>query len=719
MKKRTICLLALTCALVACSDDDNISVFDNPVRAVVETPMEFVTDLAAEPLQLSYHISTAPASLVPDAPEVHSVTRRKHAALHNAHLFQFSPKGVMFANEVLGDISVGQTISPSLTTGLEQTIYLVANIGNVDFSKVTDLATFEAMTLDTEIITSEDNIPVVGCLKGVEVVKTDDGKGALRVAEGAAKLELRHIASKIVFDYRFKVEGLELQSVALCDAPATMTFVEPVADGIMTFFPEAIIDSNFKKIAVTELSVEQKLAGEFTWYVSDNIRGYIEEYTEEQQKNRMNAPDRSTYILLEAVAADGLKVSYRIYPGGNNSGDYNIFRNRIYSVSALIDGDDPEVDSRIETDMPPIVIVPDYATPANCYMVAPGGEVSFNPYKTVGDVDNKHLTGKTIARAEILWQTKVDGELALGDAKSVELSTKGDNTFVTVKANKSAATGGNALVVVRNDAGDILWSFHIWVTPYDADTEDVTYNGETWLNRNLGALSVTAGDTNASGWLYQWGRPVPFPYAVDDSNVVKLYDANGNELKALSETPGDMQIKKMDIANIPGSAGSMLDYAIQNPLTLIYNDISGESKKPNFVHWISSDPTGETITSNLWNMSGKTIYDPCPAGYKISGADIFNNTLKHNSAVSGALTIDAANNGAYINVLDKKTVWFPYQGVRKTTGVVEDFGTNVYVWTDNSHADALRTWTPYIYSAYKTQITTPRSWACVVRCVRE
>lgn len=722
MKRIPVYLLTLlVVGITACSEDETVLVHNNPIRTVVSTRLEVASDTDSDPLQLSFRISTDPAALVPDNQPA-TIRSANTVVLKNARLFQFNSQGLLFANESLGDISDGETIAPKLTTGLDQILYLVANAGETDFSSVKNLASFEAMTFPVDKITSDEQIPVVGCLRGVEIRQTTEGEGSIILPGDETTFLLRRIASKIVFNYSFEVENLELNSIALVDAPAVMSFVEPEADGILTFYPEAIVDANFETFEKSDLSASEKKRGSFTWYISDNIRGVIEEHTQEQQKNRLNAPDRSTYILLSAKMADGMIVRYRLYPGGNNSGDYNLFRNRIYTLSALIDGKDPTVDQRIETEMPPIIVKPDYAEPANCYIVAPGKQVVINPYKASGDVDNKHLTGKTIASAEILWQTRYSNALALGNAAAVVLNEKEGQTLLTVTANEAATDGGNAVVAVKDQSGQILWSWHIWVTSYDPETDNFAYNGSVWMTRSLGALSATPGESGVEGWLYQWGRKDPFPPATDASHsTVMLYNASGNTLPEVSDVTGDRQIAKAAIASLPGGGISNLDYAIANPTTLICNGAASTSTTTAPVHWISSDVGSDAITSNLWNASGKTIYDPCPAGWIISSTEFYNTALKHNSSVAGAISTDPEHNGAYVNVLDKKSVWFPYQGSRKSgTGVVSDYGENVNVWTGISHADAKRTWTALISTAaFKMMITTPRSDACVVRCVKD
>ena len=96
------------------------------------------------------------------------------------------------------------------------------------------------------------------------------------------------------------------------------------------------------------------------------------------------------------------------------------------------------------------------------------------------------------------------------------------------------ATGGSGAIAAYNASGQILWSWHIWVTDYKPDPRgdvDVQtpvnkrklkfeYNSSSYLpmmDRNLGAIAgyidfppneLEKSKTN--GFYYQWSRKDPF-----------------------------------------------------------------------------------------------------------------------------------------------------------------------------------------------------------------
>lgn len=88
--------------------------------------------------------------------------------------------------------------------------------------------------------------------------------------------------------------------------------------------------------------------------------------------------------------------------------------------------------------------------------------------------DYSHIkAGKipNVADAVLVWQDAPD----LIDPKSVKVN--GDNLEFHIRELTLAQ--GNAIVAVRNASHDILWSWHIWVTPYKDKFYDDTYSFES------------------------------------------------------------------------------------------------------------------------------------------------------------------------------------------------------------------------------------------------
>jgi hypothetical protein len=214
----------------------------------------------------------------------------------------------------------------------------------------------------------------------------------------------------------------------------------------------------------------------------------------------------------------------------------------------------------------------------NCYIVKPGNSKTFPVSRAYVDdteklrVDPPDATYNGTIGASVLWTDPED----LKDLIEVKVTGSGNQAIVTVRTNDiPEGGGGNAVVgIYKNDnPTELVWSYHIWVTdPDDIETWENTSNKEQqfiFMDRNLGATAI-----DNSGLYYQWGRKDPFP----GSNATSSNGWMGDNVE-------------IDIIE-----------SIKIPTTFIKHD----------TNWLSG------IKADLWNDSGKkTIYDPCPAGWRV------------------------------------------------------------------------------------------------------
>ena len=110
------------------------------------------------------------------------------------------------------------------------------------------------------------------------------------------------------------------------------------------------------------------------------------------------------------------------------------------------------------------------------------------------------------------------------------------------------------------------------------------------MDRNLGATSATPGSVGALGLLYQWGRKDPF---LGSSSIS-------------SDTRAESTLSWPSPVESTASTGT-IDYAVSNPVTFITSNSDNDD-------WYY---TGNSSTDNTRWRSSKTIYDPCPAGYRV------------------------------------------------------------------------------------------------------
>ena len=117
------------------------------------------------------------------------------------------------------------------------------------------------------------------------------------------------------------------------------------------------------------------------------------------------------------------------------------------------------------------------------------------------------------------------------------------------------------------------------------------------MDRNLGATSATPGDVGALGLLYQWGRKDPFLGSSDISS--------DKEIAASTKTfPKPVKSNR---------TRGTIKYATSHPMTLII-----------YSTWDSTDYDWfySGSNENRW-QSNKTIYDPCPAGWRVPDGKIW------------------------------------------------------------------------------------------------
>lgn len=398
-------------------------------------------------------------------------------------------------------------------------------------------------------------------------------------------------------------------------------------------------------------------------------------------------------------------------------------------------------------DKTPADAEPVAGQPSNCYMINAAKTYSFDA-TVIGNGEagiiadaGFHTTSASIdpKSAKLMWE---DTE---GFISGVSL-VKGKVHFTAEK------NVGNAMIAVFDGAGTVLWSWHIWgvgdTMPEDEEVSSqatISANSTlkvkyTVMDRTLGALSKTSYFTT----LYQWGRKDPIP-----NSTVYYVDGQATEIETTYPV------------HKPGSAAdATILTSIQHPECIIddYKGLAGD--------WLASDKTnkynllwGDDNTTYVFNKSkpaagkgwtnGKTIYDPCPSGYRVSSK--FAWTGFCGSSSGETKNIDYIyfvkyENGYYFkkNSSDGVGIYFPMTGSRgcKTGSLWVGSGASAYsslnhdasYWasapSQNLGKGARMSISPYVASPSSSTQTSAnsintvdesgnRSAAHPVRCIRE
>lgn len=330
----------------------------------------------------------------------------------------------------------------------------------------------------------------------------------------------------------------------------------------------------------------------------------------------------------------------------------------------------------------PLSADPDWSKAPNSYIFDPSqsGDGLYIPIRKAYAMweRDRYIGGTTIPSgkitADVLWEDN-HGLIKSGTGYTLEVVDSGQNAKIRVPINK--AKKGNAVVVFRV-AGEIFWSWHIWVTDdpsngskyksytnvkrerADGTVETIPDSDWGWMDRNLGAVgsSLTANEWNRNGGLlYQWGRKDPIPPLVHRGN--DFYEVSGSlgrvrhrgakNFTGATNFDNLRQYVLLSNANIANN----LRLSVRNPMSLIYvnkDDNSGIAYYNNnanlMVNWFGKMlgmNDSQLPELNLWsdNSQGKvnanyntdaaaqpyrnkSAYDPCPNGWRVPSALVAN-----------------------------------------------------------------------------------------------
>ena len=327
---------------------------------------------------------------------------------------------------------------------------------------------------------------------------------------------------------------------------------------------------------------------------------------------------------------------------------------------------------------------------ANSYIVSSEGSYFFKPVK-----GNSSTSVGTVASVSVLWESfGTSTAPSVGDLVQSVSYRDGAIYFTTPSTFKE----GNAVIAAKDASGKILWSWHIWFT--DQPEGQVYYNNAgTMMDRNLGATSATPGDVGALGLLFQWGRKDPF---LGSSSIS-------------SNSIAESTITWPSRVNSNSTNGTIA-YAIANPTTFItYNDSNSD--------WYY---TGSTLTDNTrWTTSesAKSIYDPCPSGWRVpdGGSDgVWAKAI--GSSSSFKYTYKSTDEG--MNFSGKfgsdQTIWYPASGYRYlNAGSLNFVGFYGIYWSASPNGNDA-----YCLGFYNDGFVYPsyydyRAYGHSVRCLQE
>lgn len=250
---------------------------------------------------------------------------------------------------------------------------------------------------------------------------------------------------------------------------------------------------------------------------------------------------------------------------------------------------------------------------------------------------------------------------------------------------------GNAVIAAKDADGTTLWSWHIWCTDQPQEQTYVNSAGTYYvLDRNIGATRADRGSGDqwmeSMGTLYFWGRKDPF--------TGKNHNSSGRKTLTMEET-------------------------IHFP----QNTHSTDGWFGNSSSWMSSH------IKHAWTADVKTIYDPCPVGYKVATTAIWRDftTSSMNSSKLEELNVAGKyDNGWYFYIDDNKTnkAWYPVSHSYQWTGNYANVNQEWHkMWSSDMSDNTTKYALQYVYKSDYDVTVNPAAheydgWAHPVRCMK-
>ena len=257
--------------------------------------------------------------------------------------------------------------------------------------------------------------------------------------------------------------------------------------------------------------------------------------------------------------------------------------------------------------------------------------------------------------AEVVWADAADL------VHSPTIAHDGGNAFLDFEVKASDIQSGNAVVAVKK-GGTTVWSWHLWFAPKDA-LDKIPVTNHQGVVYNFTKETLGWKPTQWSGSTYDKPRTVK----VKVEQTVANNSTKQTAVINITQNPGSVkqgvttlyQFGRKDA--FPGVASS--DLAANSHFTEDAGNnmsiMNGIQHPDNFYTWGSSwsstPPTGYSYY-NLWSADNtttgyndnpvvKTVYDPCPVGFKMPASNAFTGftTTGQNSYTQSEFNVDGTD----------------------------------------------------------------------------
>lgn len=575
-----------------------------------------------------------------------------------------------------------QTRLVSLVTSSQvNTIVVIANTHDPDLKW--SVPTLAYMKQASESVTgSEDNWS-----SGEKDLIMSGFASATIAAGDALEVELEFNAAKVEFELvNTPGSGMTLHSVTMADVPDCSFYAQDL-------IPSGTLSHD---VRIDYPETDAVSGDRYFWYVPRDDQGLVH---------------------IRVLATDGDGIAYRYKIPVDVSGVESGHR---YPLSLTIsDVGDPYLDGSVEK----------YGEVelenANCFIVHPypaGGVTDgqtlsrrfsipvsqVNAYwKDIRQDDARRLSAMSEWTVEILWQDVPDL------VTLITTSGKGPNQRILFSV--ANGTYGNAVIALKK-GDEILWSWHVWSTDYDPE-----YHSKPVEKKYIYPVD--------GGFVHRYGGD--------------FWEPSANGTDAFVATYRDKYIMDRNLgASSPENTGLMYQFGRKDPFTAdLLSVVSSKMTMDQtvltpevYVKVASNDWCSDMSTFNTWNSpssykEGKSIFDPCPAGWKVPHADLWEDFVYTNDSNPANDTVlqserelaweqDGVTGLRYwpMGVLMDEPVYYPTGII--LTGVY--YSSRVGVWSSSSY-NSVRGYlmTSNKGASVEKKGTSFRSNAYPIRCVQE
>ena len=313
--------------------------------------------------------------------------------------------------------------------------------------------------------------------------------------------------------------------------------------------------------------------------------------------------------------------------------------------------------------------------------------------------------------AEVVWADAADL------VHSPSITHDGGEGFLDFEVKASDIQSGNAVVAVTKGSGaskTVLWSWHLWFAPKDA-LDKIKVTNHQNVNYYFTKEALGWKPTQWSGSTYSSARTVKVKVEQTVANnstkqaaVINITQNPGNVKKGANTL---YQFGRKDafpgVATSDLKAGGITENAGDN-MTIVNNIqnpdkfyIYGSSLWTNYGYynlWSADNTVTGGYSQGNDNPVVKTVYDPCPVGFKMPANNAFTGftTTGLNSMSQSELNVDGTDDwqqwtnnfghNFWTNSSKTATINFPASGLRvNNAGSLDSVGGNGYYWSVVPH----------------------------------